>query len=288
MLHRFKISFISFIKITMITFIYVSIIYVISHIFMGDLTLPDIFTIIDSYIKIILSSWPASILIISLFIFNKYYESISYFIKNRMVEVGASGVKGSLVVKDASSSEIRNQKIKDIKEEDKTSSTNNNFLVDTQGVSTKKNTYNLNSRVEKISQIENATHVYISNLYPDQYKPEVKIEKEGKSIILDGVLYGKKNKSKIRSAIEIRYMSSKRYESLRFIIARRAKKIAGFGINKIKVILVGDNITSSEALSIYNENMHQAQVYFYNWDSEASELIEVKVEERKNDSFAAR
>jgi hypothetical protein len=49
----------------------------------------------NDYIKIILSSWPGAILVLGVFLFNTQKESISYFIKNRLISAGFDGIIAS-------------------------------------------------------------------------------------------------------------------------------------------------------------------------------------------------
>lgn len=53
-----------------------------------------LFNVSDSYLRLIIISWPAAIIILGLVLFIKFEDSIGYFIKYRMTEAGPSGVRG--------------------------------------------------------------------------------------------------------------------------------------------------------------------------------------------------
>lgn len=50
--------------------------------------------IVDSYLRLVLSSWPAVILILGLFLLIKFRAAIDYFIRNKLESIGPDGIKG--------------------------------------------------------------------------------------------------------------------------------------------------------------------------------------------------
>lgn len=270
-----------------IFFFFLIITSAIIELFQGTLEIRDLWVLADSYAKLILTSWSASILLISLVILTRHYESIDYFIRKRMTEVGPSGVKGSVSIDEATNSEMKQKTIKETKEDDKVamgiSGKDREIKLQT-GVT--KDTPNTTKeevlkRYKKISQIEEAVQTNLIDTYNDRYKPQVRISSGDKKVIVDGLLYSKKGK--IKTAIEIRYISSKRYEVLRYIISRKLRQLSQFGIKRLTMILVGDNISKEEAQKIQDENLHQAKMYFYNWIDD--NLSEVELSSRDTHIF---
>lgn len=254
---------------------------ILIDVFSGSLKILSILLVIDTYVKLIISSWPAAILIISLLVLHKHHEAINHFIRNRMTEIGPSGLKGEAIkMKDATESEVKQERIKETKEDDRVIE---GLIVKNKteiGVETgfhkavpKSTKEELIKKYQKISQIEEVVQTNLIDKYADRYKSQVKITDHEKSVIVDGILYSKNNKKPI--AIEIKFISSKNYEAIRFIIARKKTKLAHFGINKLILIIVGDNITIDEAMKIQEDNIHQAKIYFYNWDNGILREIEI-------------
>jgi hypothetical protein len=256
-----------------ILFIWVILTFTIISLFNGSIKLNDILGVIDSYIKLILSSWPASILIISSVVLYKHHDAINHFIKNRMTEIGPGGVKGETYkVKDATDSEIKHQRIKEVQEDDKViegilekKQSEINIETGIRNIPPESQKEEVIKRYQKISQIEEAVQTSLIAKYADRYKSQVKVSNNEKSIILDGILYSKNGKKP--TAIEIKYISSKNYEAIKFIISRKKTKLAVFGIKRIILVLVGDSISPEEASEIQKDNQHQSEIYFYNWDN---------------------
>lgn len=253
---------------------------IIFDLFAEKIKVLDILLVINNYINLVVVSWPASILIITLVVLQKHHEAIDHFIKYRMTELGPGGVKGEQIkLKDATESEIKQERIKETKEDDRVI---NSLIVNSKSEVLENtprvpvpNTTNegVAHRYLKISQIEEIVQTSLIDKYSERYKSQVKVTNQGKSLILDGILYPKVGKSPI--AIEIKYMSSKRYEVIKFIIARKRTQLASLGISKLVLILVGDNITQEEALRVQEENLHQAKIFFYNWDGNSIKEVEI-------------
>ena len=248
--------------------------------FSGRIRISELLLVINDYTKLVLVSWPASILIICLVLLQKHHEAIDHFIRNRMTEVGPGGVKGEPVkIKGATESEIKQQRIKETKEDDKvieglvTKDKPLNVETGVHKVVPKSTKEEVIKRYQKIYRIEEVVQTNLIDRYADRYKSQVKITNHEKSVIVDGVVYLKNSKKP--TAIEIKYISSKNYEAIRFIIARKKTKLAPLGVSQLILILVGDNITQEEAFKVQEENLHQAKIYFYNWDSGILKEVEI-------------
>ena len=248
--------------------------------FSGRIRISELLLVINDYTKLVLVSWPASILIICLVLLQKHHEAIDHFIRNRMTEVGPGGVKGEPVkIKGATESEIKQQRIKETKEDDKvieglvTKDKPLNVETGVHKVVPKSTKEEVIKRYQKIYRIEEVVQTNLIDRYADRYKSQVKITNHEKSVIVDGVVYLKNSKKP--TAIEIKYISLKNYEAIRFIIARKKTKLAPLGVSQLILILVGDNITQEEAFKVQEENLHQAKIYFYNWDSGILKEVEI-------------
>jgi hypothetical protein len=259
----------------------------------GKITSTAILTIFDEYIRLVLSSWPATTLILGLTLFIKQHEAIAHFIKNRMTGVGFDGVKGT-VLETATLLEIKAKTMDEEKEvlahnlkreAEKvngvsgigTTPTVEDAPKDT-SIPTDEKAY---KRLKKVTQIEEIIQTGLIQKYADRYRPQVKLSIEGKkSLIIDGLLYSKKgNKA---TAVEIKYLSPQGIDALRFIISRKIKKYSEFGIRKLVIILIMDEISESDAIKIQEQNIPYAQIYFYKRND--NELEEVKLPTR-NQSF---
>ena len=236
----------------------------------------------DEYLKIVLTSWPAAILIISVVVLVKHHAAIDYFIRNRMTEVGPGGLKGQIQVERATkeavedkidqeegyATRIQNEVLSQIKIEDgvapRIPNTENEQVI---------------NRFNKVLGIESKIQTLLREKYGTLYRPEVRLSRGGKEIIVDGLIYSRKNK--IHAAVEIKYFSSKSFDALKFIISRRRTKLVSLGIKRLYVILVSNDLSDEEALKIYSENLHQAQIFFYVLKNE--ELTEINIPNRKDE-----
>lgn len=245
--------------------------------------------IIDSYLRLILSSWPACILFVSVFILTKHHDSISYFIKNRMTGIGPDGIKGSVLTTSASDVELKTKTIIETLETDKETKNIERSTNASQRVSMEKNAPESHptiikeaniDRYTKVSKIESIIQTSLIEKYGDRYKPQIKLSIEGKNIIIDGVLYSKKSGK--ATAIEIKYISSKNYDALRFIIARFKEKLYLFGIRRLIVIVVGENLLQEDAIKIQEANLNLAKIYFYR-TKDNGDLEEVELPSRREE-----
>ena len=244
---------------------------------------------LDSYLKLILNSWPATILILGSLIIIKQHEAISYFIKNRMTEVGPGGVKGGMHVNPATEEEVKDktilETIKDEEDVEKIEKQKTSLLVKIEdgvpkNVPKTDNEFTL-SKFNKTIQIEEIVHQKLIEKYKDKYKSAIRVTNGDKKIIVDGLIYSKNNK--IRSAVEIKYISSKSFEAIKFIIHRKVKQLWNVGIKQLNLVLVSDDFVQVDVLKMYYDNVHQAQIFFYTWDGE--QLTEVEIPDRVEHIF---
>lgn len=247
----------------------------------------EIFKITDQYLKLILTSWPASVIIIGSLLLLKQQDAIDEFIRKRMTSIGPSGVNAaSSVVSDASEKEIKTKAIEDIRQVvaedtppldslDKLSKKEESFAIEENVQRAIPNTKNQDflAKLKKARVIEEHIQVYLLAKYGETYKPNIKLNKNGASIILDGILTLKKNKF---CAVEIRYIgASKKSEALKFIIIRLRDKLRSFGIRKLLLIMVADDINAEEATKIKDTLTGLVVVDFYNFKNGTIEQVEI-------------
>ena len=196
-----------------------------------------------------------------------------------MTEVGPSGVKGSVQVKEATEEEIKDKTILEtIKYEDAEKTFKSDLQIESGIAKSVTTNQQENERFNKILKIEACVQEALKEQYGESYKSSVRVSNGDRQVILDGLIYSKKGK--IKSAVEIKYISSKRFESIRFIIARKLRQLYTFGIKRLTIFLVSDSFTEEEILDVYNQNLHQAQIYFFTWDGVSTK--ELKIPNRKN------
>lgn len=243
--------------------------------------------VINLYLSLILSSWPAAILVLGIYTLTKHHDAIDYFIRNRMTEVGPGGVKGVLQVKEATKEEIKDKTIletvKDEEEENKVLGQNINIQIEPGVTRTPPDAIKeyASERFAKTLRIEELVQQRLREKYQDRYKSSVRISNGDRSTVVDGLIYSKKEK--IQSAIEIKYVSSKSFDAIKFIVARKLRQLWSIGVKRLILVLVSDSFTQEEALRIYNDNLHQAQIYFYNLNGE--NLVEIEVTNREKHIF---
>ncbi len=224
----------------------------------------DILIILDVYLRLLLSSWPGSILFLGLFVLWRHHGAIDHFIRNRMTNIGPDGIKAGITTSSASDADLKSKTIQEVVEvEEQTPSKKTDYKVLSET--------NID-KYDKISRIESILQASLVERYGERYKSQVKLSMEGKSIVVDGILYSKNGKK--ATAIEIKYVSSLTgYDTLRFIIARFKMKLAQFGIKRLYVIVVGDHLSEEIAIKIQEANLNLVRMFFYkNADGTLTEI----------------
>lgn len=235
--------------------------------------------LIDEYLKIVLSSWPACILIIACLLLLLQKDAIDEFIRKRLTSIGPNGVNAAIpTTSDASVNEITAKAIKDVKEIPVAE--HNIPAEEVQEIAIEENVKKAipNSknqafveRFKKVRSIEELTQVYLMTKYGEAYKPNIKLTKDNKSIILDGLLTLKKGKLE---AIEIRYIGENKHpEALKYIIIKLKNKLWGLGIKKLSLVVVANELNPDESFKIKEQLLGLADVEFYNLNGENLEEI---------------
>lgn len=250
--------------------------------------------VLDNYVRLVLTSWPAAFLIIALILAFSQKDSISHFIKNRMTRVGLDGVSGDVLTTAASEGEMQEKGVRDVRDESEISSTvgTNNIHADAPLVQVEDrvekalpNTISLNFhekykervRVEEIVQTSLIAH------FGDRYKTRVKLSNQkGQSLILDGIIY---SSSEQIHAVEIKYNPSTQMSpGFPYIVRKLKDKLANFGISKLILILVYKDLTVEQATEFVKSANVSASLYFYNLTS-SEELVPVLVPPKNKKLF---
>lgn len=219
--------------------------------------------IADVYFRLILSSWPAAVLILGLYVLTNHRDSLDHFIKNRMTKFGPGGIEGKVDIIDATEDELRRETIKEVTDEEKEERTkaDDSVIIESHIPKSIPNTdkEHVIERFNKKIIIEGLVQSKLKEKYGSLYRPGVRIIKANKELIADGLLYTPKGS---RSVIEIKYIPSKNFDSLPFIIHRKLSKLRYLGIKRMTVVVVAEGLTVEDALPSYKNNLHHSQIYF--------------------------
>ena len=227
--------------------------------------------IFDEYIRLILTSWPASILIIGLLLIFRQHDAIAHFIKHRMTGVGLDGVKGDVVTTEASQSEIQVKNVGD----DEVVAPAENTVIEEGVVKPAPNTINRDAyeRYKKRVEVEDMVQTLLISEFREIYRPHVKLTSStGKPLILDGLLT---TFSGGLRAVEIKYVNKEHYSALYFVLNRLQEKLASLGINKLMVIIVADSLTDKDAMVISKSLPLRATKYFFSLNE--GKLVEIPI-----------
>ncbi|MFA6190124.1 MAG: hypothetical protein WC711_01240 [Candidatus Staskawiczbacteria bacterium] len=220
-----------------------------------------LFILIDKYLTIILTSWPAAIIIISCILLYQQKDAIDEFIRKRIISIGPGGVNASPLTSDASEREVTAKAIEDIKE---TPARDGEVCIEenVQRTEPKSSNQEFLLKLKKIRKIEESVQVILQANLGQEYRPNVKLTKGLRTIILDGLLTSGTGK---KTAVEIRYIGANKHpETLKFIISKLREKLIIFGIKRVLLIIVADDLNPYGAQKINDLLAGFARVDFYN------------------------
>lgn len=141
------------------------------------------------------------------------------------------------------------------------------------------------SRLEKINRIEELVRERMIKEHGENYSPEMKIENNlGKKIILDGIVFYRENK--IKEIVEIKFISSKSFDTFKFVWARFVNKLIKLGVDKpIRIIVVSEEMDQEGANKIKQDInflwvlrkdlSREFRIYFEFFRFENNELTEI-------------
>ncbi len=264
-----------YLSITVLTVLLVLI--VVGNILYKDFDNLIFLQVIDSYLKIILSSWPAAILLIGLFLLSGHKDAIDYFIKNRMTGVGFDGVKGDVITGSASEAEVKEKNIKDSKEEEEISANAEvpGILQIEEGHTKpapgtiKPGVY---ERFKKIGEIEDKMQTILISNFPNRYKTHVKLSlQSSRSIVLDGLFTASDGTLR---AVEIKYIAEKKSTIiLKYGFHRLLDRLQDFGIKKMVAIIIADDLSADEAVLI--DESIKLRISRYYFSLQGNDLVEI-------------
>lgn len=221
---------------------------------------------IDAYLRLVLASWPAAILLLGLFLLVRHRDAIDHFIRNRMTGVGFDGVKGDVIEGSASDAEMKKKNLTDaaVEEEISADQKPETSVIVEEGVNKPApNTINRDvyERYQKRVEIEDRMQTILISKFPDIYRPHVKLTlPSGKSIILDGLFttYG----GGLR-AVEIKYIAQGGFSTLKYSLRGLRERIEYFGIKKMTAIIIADDLTEEKATEISRSINVSIKKYFF-------------------------
>ncbi len=242
---------------------------------------------IDEYLKVILTAWPASFIIVMTILLFTQKNALDYFIKNRMTKLGFDGVSGDVLTSPASDGEMREKNVEDVKDESALQEAPDSEEVNSQldGVTLESNVANkppntINEsaykKFKERERVEEIVQTVLIDNFGDRYKSQVKLsKKDGEKIILDGIIYSYSGQMR---AVEIKYVKyAPQHSGLHFILSRLRDKLEGYGINKLIVIVVSENM--DEELADKMREFVKAKVAMFFFKLTAEDTLEQIVSE---------
>ena len=236
------------------------------------------FTTIDSYLKTVLASWPAVVLLIGLFLLTRHRDAIDHFIKNRMTGIGPSGVRADVIEASASTGEIQKKNVDDVTLEDEMAA-EQKPLTEVRiedGVNkpipgtVRSEVY---ERYQKHAQIEDRMQTILISKFPEFYRPHVKLTlPSGKSLILDGLFTASNGSLR---AIEIKYIEKEKYANLKYSLRGLRDRLEYFGIKKMTAMIIADDLTQKDAVEINHSINLRVKKFFFSLKD--GELMEISV-----------
>jgi hypothetical protein len=146
-------------------------------------------------------------------------------------------------------------------------------------------------RIEKLINIEKLVNSRLRAIYGNNYAPQMKINNDiGKQMIADGIIY---KDGKINELVEIKYVSSKSFNALRYICVRFLNRVVKLGLKipKVKFVIVSPEMDEVSATAIKNDfsylnfvisdfkdNLPRIAFVFFKQDNSA--LVEIKPENK--------
>ncbi len=237
--------------------------------------------VVDKYAQLLLTSWPATILTLGLLLFVRQHSAIDYFIRSRLTSIGPDGLHAAPITQPASDTEVKQKAILEDKEEQKVTKniqkqltytvTADSRRAEVEGVEANDDAF---ARYKRAATVEEMVQTMLIARYGDRYAPKVKITVgDIKPLILDGIIYSKLG---IKSqAVEIKYVSRKSFDALRFILTRLKEKLILAGIRRLTVVVVSDGLTEEDAIKIQEQNLNIARMYFFNLTGDKLESVPI-------------
>lgn len=234
---------------------------------------------LDKYAQVVLTSWPATILILGLLLFVRQHNAIDYFIRTRLTSIGPDGLHATPVTQPASDTEVKQKAIFEDKEEQKVTKNIQKKLTYTVATDSREAEVegaedDVIARYTKAVAVEEMVQTRLIARYGDLYAPQVKITVgDKKPLILDGIIY---SKTGIKSqAVEIKYVTRKSFDALRFILTRLKEKLILAGIRRLVVVVVSDGLTEADAVKLQEQNLNIARMYFFNLKGDKLERVSI-------------
>ncbi len=248
---------------------------VIVSVVSGGLDVNKILGLFDSYARLVLSSWPAAILLLGSLLLVRHRDAVDHFIRNRMTGVGFDGVRGDVIAAEASDGEVKIKEVADAKVDEEIATAQTPIVIE-DGIdkpsphTLKKEVY---ERYKKRKEVEDRMQTILISKFPDTYRPHVKLTMgSGKSLILDGLLTT--YDGSMMQAVEIKYIQKELFPSLKYTLGRLLEKLELFGVKKMTAIIIADDLTQEDALRINDMLKTPIKRFFFSWhDDELTEIL---------------
>jgi len=130
-------------------------------------------------------------------------------------------------------------------------------------------------RAEKIKWVEEKLMPFLQTELGDSFQPHMKIINKAsgeKPLIVDGVII---RNEKIKIIVEIKYITERSFDNLRYLIYRYQQKLKRLGVKgRVLMVVASENMTKEAAQKMYDENRQAANLMFFKVNPDSVEHIE--------------
>ncbi|MFH1827069.1 MAG: hypothetical protein ABH812_01385 [bacterium] len=131
-------------------------------------------------------------------------------------------------------------------------------------------------RAHKIKWVEQRLMPILQNELGDNFEPHMRISSNTsneKPLIVDGVI--RRKNRKIGLVVEIKYITGRSFENLKYLIYRYKQRLRKLGIKgRILMVVASEEMTREAAQAMYNENKNAANLMFFKVSEKGLEEVE--------------
>ncbi len=123
-------------------------------------------------------------------------------------------------------------------------------------------------RLEKIKKIEGLVHSYLKKRFSDKYQIQMKLSNSMGEAIVDGIILNTRNE--VGKIVEIKFITEKSYNALRFILSNFVRKLKALNIKKrLLVIIVSEELTLEQSEKMKQETETLATTLFFQFKNDS-------------------
>jgi hypothetical protein len=174
----------------------------------------------------------------------------------------------ALETRKATKEEVQNKLMTEVKDEAA-------ITISSEGATEKKSKNpEVNERLIKTQNIEQNVQALLHQKWGKNYESQIRIRGGEVSYVFDGLI---RTKGHIRKVVEIKFITAKTFDHLKYVFSRIRKKMDSIGLpnrTQLVVVLVVEDITKEQAAEIRKQDGWMAEIIFYQWkDGVAEEII---------------